>query len=346
MPAILYCNLILLLHTFQEKGTPQQIFLSCLEVDPKEKKVSKIRYDIPTKLFEVNIESTGLAQEEPVFFDTADQQETTEKELWEPKEEVRNAVPNDSPVITVSSYYANYLHKDRTFVNIAQLTKPSRILIERDSDPTLLSFKRELLGLPFDEQILLNDAGYRHYFRNKKRKMIKGDIVCRQYYNDLGEVNHLQVVVPGQLLKVLLQSLHGTAGKHPCFSKMLPEIRQKYYFPSIATYVRKWFRDCEICIHEKRINDTKITPDLIRIPEWDPGPKDLMQIDPLPDLQPSGGYENIITAIDVFSRYAFAHPVSNQTAVNTAKVISYTRHAYLPTLNITDKEAFALPSYT
>ena len=52
-----------------------------------------------------------------------------------------------------------------------------------------------------------------------------------------------------------------------------------------------------------------------------------------------GGYENIITAIDAFSRYAFAYPVSKPTAVNTAKVIIdiMTRHAYLPTLIITDK---------
>ena len=48
-------------------------------------------------------------------------------------------------------------------MNIAQLTKPSRILIEQDSDPTLLNFKREMLGLPFDEQILLNDARYMQY---------------------------------------------------------------------------------------------------------------------------------------------------------------------------------------
>ena len=64
-----------------------------------------------------------------------------------------------------------------------------------------------------------------------------------------------------------------------------------------------------------------------------------MQIDLLPELPPSGGYENIITAIDVFPRYTFAYPVSNPTAVNTAKVIIdiMTRHAYLPTLIITDK---------
>ena len=84
------------------------------------------------------------------------------KKLWKRKEEVRNAILNDPPVITVSCYYANDLHKDTTTVNIAQLKKPSRILIEQDSDLTLLNFKREMLRLPFDEQILLNDARYMH----------------------------------------------------------------------------------------------------------------------------------------------------------------------------------------
>ena len=32
-------------------------------------------------------------------------------------------------------------------------------------------------------------------------------------------------------------------------------------------------------------------------------PEDAMQIDLLPRLPPSGGYENIVTAMDVFSRY-------------------------------------------
>ena len=64
-----------------------------------------------------------------------------------------------------------------------------------------------------------------------------------------------------------------------------------------------------------------------------------MQIDLVPELQPGGGNENNITTIDVFSRYAFAYPVSNPTAVNTGKVIkeTMTRHAYLSTLIIRDK---------
>ena len=120
---------------------------------------------------------------------------------------------------------------------------------------------------------------------------------------------------------------------------MMQEMRQKYYFPSLATYLRNWVRDCKICIKDKRVSKTRITPELIHIPERDLGPEELMQINLLSELPPSGGYENIITAIDVFSRYAFAYPVSNPTAVNTAKVIIdiMTRHGYLSTLIITEK---------
>ena len=64
---------------------------------------------------------------------------------------------------------------------------------------------------------------------------------------------------------------------------MIQEIRQKHYFLSIATYVSNWVRDCEKCLHDKRINNTRITPELIHIPEWDLGPEDLMQIDLLPE---------------------------------------------------------------
>ena len=64
-----------------------------------------------------------------------------------------------------------------------------------------------------------------------------------------------------------------------------------------------------------------------------------MQIVPFPEVPPSGGYESIITAIDLISRYAFAYLVSNPTAMNTAKVNIdiMTKHAYLPTLILTDK---------
>ena len=64
-----------------------------------------------------------------------------------------------------------------------------------------------------------------HYSRSKRRIVIKDDLLCRQYYNDICEFSHVQVIYLENLLKVLLQSLHGTTGEHPSISKMMQEIR-------------------------------------------------------------------------------------------------------------------------
>ena len=64
-----------------------------------------------------------------------------------------------------------------------------------------------------------------------------------------------------------------------------------------------------------------------------------MQIDLVPELLPSGGYENIVTAMDVFPRCLFANPTSSQDAKMMAKIKTniITKHAYLQTTIISDK---------
>ena len=67
---------------------------------------------------------------------------------------------------------------------------------------------------------------------------------------------------------------------------------------------------------EKCSRELRINPQLTRLPVQNPNehinaPKEAMQIDLVPRLPPSGGYENIVTAMDVFFRYLFAYPTSN-----------------------------------
>ena len=88
---------------------------------------------------------------------------------------------------------------------------------------------------------------------------------------------------------------------------------------------------------EKGIRELRNNPQLTRPPLQNPNehitaPEDAMQIDLVPGLPPSGGSENIVTAMDVFFRYLFAYPTSNQDATASAKVIFniMTKHAYLP----------------
>ena len=79
---------------------------------------------------------------------------------------------------------------------------------------------------------------------------------------------------------------------------------------------------CEQCIRQSKI-DRSLTCLPLQYPNGHIiAPEDAMQIDLVPELPPSGGYENIETAMDVFSRFLFAYPLSNQDAETAAKVLT------------------------
>ena len=94
------------------------------------------------------------------------------------------------------------------------------------------------------------------------------------------------------------------------------------------------------CIKHRRISNELKTPELLNLPAWMLGPEDAMQIDLLPNLPPSGGYKNIVKAMDVVSRHLFAYTVTDASAANTAKVVIdiMTKHTNLATTLLTDKD--------
>ena len=96
---------------------------------------------------------------------------------------------------------------------------------------------------------------------------------------------------------------------------------------------------CEQCPRESRIDPRLTRPPLQNPNEYFTAREDALQVDLVPGLPPSDGFENIVTAMDVFSRYLFAYPTSNQDAKTLARVLIniMTKHAYLPTTLISDK---------
>ena len=104
------------------------------------------------------------------------------------------------------------------------------------------------------------------------RIILKDEVLTRLYYDETGQIKNHQILLPQHLLQELLESLHGTAHKHPGISKMLQKIRQKYYYPGIAKHVKKWVEGCEICIKDKRVPNPTKTPELLNYQSgtWDP----------------------------------------------------------------------------
>ena len=214
----------------------------------------------------------------------------------------------------------------------------ARIRLEQNNDIVLRNLRAKIEGEPFDENELASDFRYQHYLQNITRIEIKHEVLTRKNYTDTGMISHYQILLPIQLLEELLQALHGHNSNHPGITKMIQEARQKYYYPCMAKYIKKWVSNCQVCIQTKRIINNLLRTELLNCPEWDLGPEDILQMDILPNLPPSGGYDHIITAIDVFSRYLFAYPVTRITATAVSKVIMdiLCKHTYLPTTIITD----------
>ena len=315
-------------------------FLSRAEWNPTEKLEMNIRNDVNTKATEVNIQSTGVAEEELLYILPGEC--PTEQQLWEEKETIRQSAKTEThnePENEVSELQT--FHKPTAgTINYREghFKDNAKIRLEQNNDEVLRNLRAKIEGEPFDETQFTQDYRYKHYLQNITRIEIKQDVLTRRYYNDTGLISHYQILLPKQLLDEFLHALDGHNANHPGITKKIQEARQKYYYPCIAKYIRNWVTKCQMCIQNKRINNDLLKTELLNCPEWDLGPEDILQMDILPNLPPSGGYDNIITAIDVFSRYLFAYPVTRITAPAVAKIIMdiLCKHTYLPTTIITD----------
>ena len=167
---------------------------------------------------------------------------------------------------------------------LQKLSYTNSLAVEQNNDVILQQLRLKILKENYSETILVQDTRYQHYCRQMDRLSVIDEIITRQYFDETGAVKYNQVLLPKHLVQDLLESLHGKANKHLGISKMLIEIRQKYYYPGIAKIVKNWVQGCETCIKDKRIPNSSITPELLNLPEWDLGPEDAMQIDLLPNL--------------------------------------------------------------
>ena len=187
--------------------------------------------------------------------------------------------------------------------------------------------------------LIKTESRYRDYKANEDRIILKDGLLFRKFFGETGSVKNYQTLIPKQLVNEVLRNLHGDFGKHPGISKTIIAYREKYYFPKMAQLIKEWVMSCEQCIRESRIDRSLTRPPLQNPNEFITAPEDAMQIDLVPELPPSGGNENIVTSMDVFSRYLFADRTSNQDSKTFAKVLIniITKHAYLPTKLISDK---------
>ena len=152
------------------------------------------------------------------------------------------------------------MDRNTTSYSINGIKATATIHVEQDVDLVLKNMKLKILGQPYDEVLILTDSRYKNYKANEDRIILKDGLLYRKYFGETGSVKYYQILVPKQLVKEVLRSLHGEFGRHPGISKTISAHREKYYFPKTAQLIREWVMSCEQCIRETRIDCSLTRP--------------------------------------------------------------------------------------
>ena len=172
-------------------------YLSRLEADPKDKLVMKIREDVQTLPIEINVQSAGVSQEEQIFYPNDDDE--TEDQYWARKEAIRKNPAIDESTVIIQTLSTN-LVKQHPDIQV-RLRKTNQIIIEQSKDAVLQQLKAKLLHEEYSENLLQQDARYRHYANNLERIVLKDKILTRQYFDKTGNVKYHQILLPQHLLQ-------------------------------------------------------------------------------------------------------------------------------------------------
>ena len=316
-------------------------FLSRLELTPKERIQLKLRDDIITAPIEVNLQSTDVADEEQLFF-LPDEEEESEQEIFARKALSKQRAIDEKEQQNLTTEVTETVHipLNSAVYAFGAIKENTRIRNEQDADPILKALKLRLLHEEYDKHLLKTEPIRRNLLRHEERIIVKDGVLMRKYYGEDGTVTHHQILIPKHIVPELLSTLHGKMNKHPGITRMIQESRAKYYYPGLARKIRAWVINCPDCIANKRIDTRQIRPKMLSNTEFTFGPEDCLEVDILPNLPSSNGYKHIITMMDVFSRYLFAYPTQDMTARTVGRCIIdvMTRHCYLPTVILTEKD--------
>ena len=218
-------------------------FLSRLELKVTEKIRLKIREDIHTTPIEVTTSSSDVADEEQIFFISAHDAKESEEQTLERKEQSRKNAKQwaaNEELLALKTSVKEFTKIDgiTTSYSMNGIKADARIRVEQDVDLVLKNLKLKILGQPFDEVLLVTDSRYKNYKANEDRIILKDGLLYRKYYGETGSVKYYQFLIPKQLVKEILRSLHGEFGKHPGIFKTIIACREKYYFPKMGAIIQ------------------------------------------------------------------------------------------------------------
>jgi hypothetical protein len=146
--------------------------------------------------------------------------------------------------------------------------------------------------------------------------VVTDGVLCKQKADD----KHGRPVIPSVLRVELFRSLHaGPLGAHRGVTKVLEDLRSRFYWPLMKEDVQLWVSRCPIC-QSVKTRRPHTRANLSSLPVGNP--MDRVQLDivgPLPETCKGNIY--ILVLVDYFSKWAEAWSLPNHTAQTVADCV-------------------------
>lgn len=149
-----------------------------------------------------------------------------------------------------------------------------------------------------------------------KRLSLKQGVICRTVQDPHTQEPISQIVVPQGQITSLLEAYHNQAG-HQGQERTISLLRKRFYWPQMEPSVEKFIQSCPRCILRKTKPDQK-APLVPIVPQ---APLHIVAMDFLTLSRPTDRYQNILVITDLFTKFAWAVPTADQTALTTAKAL-------------------------
>ena len=346
---------ILLAH-IPGKANSAADFLSRMQTDPNLTLQIKLTDQVPVREIEIetdakapNVSLSNISEVAPFSEElqpAVDEQFITQLKAHGLYDQFIAKQPSDDPDIHITGFFSlsstpqvNLIETndfEDILNDLPNRTQPLDLVQEQQND----EFIREVVswknrGNPDESPNL--PLALRKYRKQFNRLVVENDILYRLFYDDCGKVKYKQFCVPKTLWREVVFRLHNskTAG-HYGIAKTVEEFRKRFYFPNFTEFFIS-IKNCLTCLQLKRVPSKFLKTPLQPVSSLNSYPGETLQIDLVGPLK-SPVHRYVLTAIDVFTKYLFADPLTNVRADTIARELTsiFFRHSYLPKAILSD----------
>ena len=108
---------------------------------------------------------------------------------------------------------------------------------------------------PLPNHVNFASSSFQKLVKNRKHLEVVNKVLYRNFFDNTGRVLLKQIVVPPENTMPIIRTMHGDPMHgDPVASKMLVELRKRFYIPGLSEHISKILSNCSECIKAKAVN--------------------------------------------------------------------------------------------